>query len=370
MRTSLLYYLRWTSLLFLIGVVLGCASTPTKPSEPVPPSVPSVKKTPTSQWLESNQRKAMDYEQQGELKKAFHRWQIVASLSPEDGEIAKRVTDIQSQIRRSAQEHYEKGVSYYQKYLIREARKEFLLTLYYSPDHKEALNYLKNKLSGEEYQSYEVKKGDTLKGIAHKSYNDPQKDFFIAYFNDLGKDHRLVPNMILKIPVLEEPTWPKPPLDKKELPIDEKGMTIDTKEMLNRAKVAYRAKDYHEVASLSQKILEYDPADHEAKELRNDSYYQIGKSLIIRKRYEEAWTMLNQVEPGYKDVRGTLHALKKQLAEVHYIKGIKYFTEEEIEKAIEEWNETLLLDPHHPKAKKDIENAKNLLKKLKEFNPN
>jgi tetratricopeptide (TPR) repeat protein len=366
MRISFSRILRWTSFFFLIGVVLGCASAPPKPSEPTSPPVPVVGKAPTSQLLESNRRKAMEYEQQGEFKKALHRWQIVASCIPEDGEGAKRVIELQSQLRRSAEEHYGKGLSYYQKNLIREARKEFLLTLYYHPDHKEALNYLKNKLFGEEYQSYEVKKGDTLKDIALKNYNDPQKDFLIAYFNDLGKDGKLAPKMILKIPVLES-SLPKSHIDKKELPMDEKGMTVDTKEILNKARVAYRAKEYREVTSISQKVLEYDPADKEAKELLNESYYQLGKSLSLRKRYEEALTMLNQVEPGYKDVRETIGAMKKQLAEVHYLDGVKYFTEEELEKAIQEWDKTLLLDPHHPKARRDIENARNLLKKLKEF---
>jgi tetratricopeptide (TPR) repeat protein len=366
MRKSFFHTLRWIGLIFLIGVIFGCAAAPPKPSEPTPPIVPVVEKDPYSQFPEYYRRKAIEFEKQGELKKALHRWLIVASFIPDDGEVAKRVTELKAQIQKRADEHFGKGLSYYQKNSIPEARKEFLLTLYYHPDHKEALNYLKNKLAGEEHKLYEVKKGDTLKEIAQKNYNDPQKDFFIAYFNDLGKDPKLIPKTILKIPVLESSS-PKPPLDKKELPMDEKGMAVDTKEMLNRVKVSYRAKEYHEVASLAQKILEYDPTDKEAKDLLNDSYYQLGKSLSRGKRYEEALAMFNRVEPGYKDVREATSVIKKQLADIHYIKGVKYFTEEELEKAIKEWDETLLLDPNHPKAKKDIENARSLLKKLKEF---
>ncbi len=59
--------------------------------------------------------------------------------------------------------------------------------------------------------------------------------------------------------------------------------------------------------------------------------------------------------------------MKKQLANSHYIKGVKYFTDEELDKAIKEWEETLDLDPNHPKAKKDIENARSLLQRLKEI---
>ncbi len=366
MRTSFFHAIHWAISIFLIGVILGCAATPPKPPEPIPPPVPVVEKDPYSQFPEYYRRKAMEYEKQGELKKALYRWQIVASFIPNDEEAVKRVTELKGQLQRSADEHFRKGLSYYQKNLFLEARKEFLLTLYEQPEHKEALNYLKNKLLGDEYKSYEVKKGDTLKDIAQKYYNDPQKDFFIAYFNDLGKDPRLIPKTILKIPVLESSS-PKLPLDKKELPMDEKGMAVDTKEMLNRAKVSHRTREYHEVASLTQKILEYDPADKEAKDLLNDSFYQLGKRLSSGKRYHEALAMFNRVEPGYKDVREVIVSTKKQLADIHYIKGVKYFTEEELEKAIKEWDEVLLLDPNHPKAKKDIENARGLLKKLKEF---
>jgi tetratricopeptide (TPR) repeat protein len=58
---------------------------------------------------------------------------------------------------------------------------------------------------------------------------------------------------------------------------------------------------------------------------------------------------------------------KKQLAGEHYLRGVKYFTDEELDKAIKEWETTLTLDPNHPKAKKDIENARALLQKLKEI---
>jgi tetratricopeptide (TPR) repeat protein len=55
------------------------------------------------------------------------------------------------------------------------------------------------------------------------------------------------------------------------------------------------------------------------------------------------------------------------LAEAHYIKGVKFFIEEDIEKAIQEWETTLSLEPDHPKAKKDIENARQLLQKLEKI---
>jgi hypothetical protein len=55
------------------------------------------------------------------------------------------------------------------------------------------------------------------------------------------------------------------------------------------------------------------------------------------------------------------------LAEAHYIKGVKFFVEEDVEGAIQEWETTLSLEPNHPKAKKDIENARKLLQNLEKI---
>jgi len=54
-------------------------------------------------------------------------------------------------------------------------------------------------------------------------------------------------------------------------------------------------------------------------------------------------------------------------AEVHYAKGIRYFLVEELDKAIEEWEETLRLNSDHPKAKKDLQKALRMLENLRKL---
>ena len=41
-----------------------------------------------------------------------------------------------------------------------------------------------------------------------------------------------------------------------------------------------------------------------------------------------------------------------------------HFVNEDLKKAIAEWETALALDPEHPKARKDLENARSLLEKL------
>jgi len=66
-------------------------------------------------------------------------------------------------------------------------------------------------------------------------------------------------------------------------------------------------------------------------------------------------------------VKNVIITTQNLLAEVYYNTGVKYYVNDKIEQAIREWNETLALNPKHPRVSKDIENAQNLLKKLQKL---
>ncbi len=93
-----------------------------------------------------------------------------------------------------------------------------------------------------------------------------------------------------------------------------------------------------------------------------------GTRLGRDKKYDEAVKAFLRVDSGYKDGDIRLVQNRKQLAEVHYLRGVKLFIDEEIESAIEEWEATLTLEPAHANAKKDIQNGRNLLQNLKGSN--
>ena len=57
----------------------------------------------------------------------------------------------------------------------------------------------------------------------------------------------------------------------------------------------------------------------------------------------------------------------QEQAEVHYANGIRHYLAEELDKAIEEWEETLRLNPDHPKAKKDLQKARRMLETLRKI---
>ena len=328
---------------------------------------PAKEKDSFTDFSERYRLKAREDEAKRDLPKALRDWEIVQSFRPTDAEAREKIAQLNGQIPAAADRHFEKGLALFQSQSYGSARKEFLLTLYLKPDHAEALQYLKEKMAGKDPLTYEVKKGDTIKEVARKIYGDPQKDFLIAYFNGLKINGPIEPPMILKMPFLDPALTKKtsvPPKMAAE-PISEIAMVIN--EILGKARTTYQEGHYQESAALTEKILDFDPANKESHEIMNASYYQWGKQLSREKKHDEALKAFRRVDPGYKDVRIQLAQNRKQLAEAHYIRGVKYFMEEEIEKAIQEWERTLALEPHHPRAKKDIANSLDLLQKLEKI---
>jgi tetratricopeptide (TPR) repeat protein len=386
MKRSLIRSIGRWGVISLVLVIVGCAATPPKPTpeKPTPekPSLPS----PPQQYLDL----AMRYEKSGELPRALLCWEVIQAFHPTDEEARRKIEDLRARMLALAEQHFKQGISYYKNNSIPAARREFSLTLYYNPEHAEALSYLKNRLNEEDYLLYEVKPGDTLREIAKKVYNDQQKDFLIAYFNNLGKDPKLEPKTTLKLPILEIPQ-PKGTAEMKEMPMDPKELLAEpkdskepkeiketketkeareakeTREMMAKAEISFKANKFKETVSITEDILSIDPSNKQARGLTNASYYQIGKTLSAQKKYEEALGQWSRVDPGFRDVSELIVSAKKQLAEVHYINGIKYYTEEKLDKAVQEWEETLALNPQHPKAKGDIEGALKLLQKLKDI---
>ena len=347
----------------------GCAHPPQKGKPPSPPEIskPSLprEKDPFSGFAERYRNKARQEEQKGDLPKAIKNWEIVKSLLPADPEAGARIAALQTEKNAAAGHHFQKGVANFQNHSYPSARKEFLLTLYLKPDHAEALQYLKQKMAGEDSLIYPIKKGDTLKGLATKIYGDPKKDFLIAYFNGLKTDSRLEPPRVLIMPAPDFQLAKKFPDRTSPEPVPEFDQEV--KELLEKTRAACHQGNFPETAALTQKLLEYDPANKETHELMNTCYYQWGQKFSREKKYEEALRAFQRVDSGYRDVRILIAHHRKQLAEIHYINGVTFFVDEEIEKAIQEWEITLSFDPNHPKAKTDIENGRNLLKKLEKI---
>jgi tetratricopeptide (TPR) repeat protein len=138
----------------------------------------------------------------------------------------------------------------------------------------------------------------------------------------------------------------------------------DTAAKLKVAQAFMHQKAHERAINVLEEILSIE-ADHaEAGGMLQSARYAFSRSLLDAHRESEALQVLSTLDPDYQDAaqwaaqaRGRLSAR----AETLYRKGVKYFLAEELELAVESWEQALELNPDHPKARQDIENALRLL---------
>jgi len=167
-------------------------------------------------------------------------------------------------------------------------------------------------------------------------------------------------------------TPPSPAAKKKDIKIEkEKMKEKEIAAYLDLAEKRLSEKEYDKAIELTKKIQLLDPKNKSALTVKNEAYYMSGKTLYKDNKYLDSLDMLQHVQQDYKDVKKITAAIKIKIndqAEHHYKKGVKYFINEELKKAIKEWEKTLVFNPDHPKALKDIENAKHILEELEKLN--
>lgn len=306
---------------FLLYIILffftGCfAVMEFKEETPEKISAGTSEKNPESAetFLSSSyQQKSLEYEKKNELQMALYYMQIAGSLNPDDKKIAKRIAVLESTIANNARQHFKKGVVYFKKNKLKYARMQFLVTLRYNPDHKGALDYLQNRLAPQEYIIYKTKKGDTIKSISRKFYNDDKKDFLIVYFNNLETNKKPVPGTTLKLPLIKSYFTHLAVLIRNDL--------IKARNLLEEER-------YEKVLKIAQGVLKYDHMNNEAEELKNAAYYHMGMQLSREEKYYEAINTFKKVDPKYKDVKKAIReVINKDLVKANNLLREKRYEE-------------------------------------------
>ena len=280
-------------------------------------------------------KKAATYKNNDELQLALFFLKISAALSPDDMEITREISDLKLTIDNKSNKYFKKGEKFYLQKKLKKARKQFLTTLRYNPDHKDALDYLKNRFSPKQYINYTFEKNDSLKNISNKFYKDPELVFLILYFNNLKTNAALEPGEILKIPILE------PQL--KQTIDDRRQDMISAKNLLGK-------KRYQEVIVITKNILGNDPLNKEAIKLKNEAFYQIGIQLSSQEKYFEAIDTFKKITPEYKSVNDVIQeAIQHELQ-----KAEDLLKEKKYEESIDLSEKILAYDKPNTAAKKLI----------------
>jgi tetratricopeptide (TPR) repeat protein len=141
-------------------------------------------------------------------------------------------------------------------------------------------------------------------------------------------------------------------------------------EKLELARQHLQNSEYRRAITVAQAILDEDSANQTALELLQRARYFLGQQLMSEGRDLEAIATLSNLDPAYKDTAVLINDARirlNSLAETHYRIGVKYYINEELALAIKEWQTTLRLCPDHPKARRDIDNARRLLQRLEAY---
>ncbi len=309
--------------------------------------------------------KAVAYENQGDLRIALQYWEVINSLTPDRDVSTKEIQRLKKAISKKAAARLNQGITLLRQKKSDAAQKKFLAALRLEPDQTSALEFLTMEIEKDDTITYKVKSGDTFKHIAKKIYKDPDMAFLIRSFSPRTSNDLPVPGNILLLPYLERQYRKK--LNKKDATcLIEKKIGDD----LALAEKYFKAGNYEKVLSITECILENDSENVKAYNLTIDTYYQLGKKFKQQHDYFASLDMLQKLDPDYKDVKRLMADLDKNMkeqSEVHYRQGLKYFINEDLNKAITEWEKALMLNPANRKVKKDIRDAKGLLEKLKKI---
>jgi len=286
---------------------------------------------------------------------AQYLYRIAHQFDPENKDIELKIAFLNEKIQTESQLHFQRGVDFYQHGKIKEARQALLTALRIDPEHHEARIYLMEIIQQPEETNFKVNQKTDLKTIAQEFYNDPEKSFLIAYFNDLPDQASPPIGSTLKIP------W---------APIQKSAIPFDLEENLRKARQFLDLKRFSQALAMTSKIREQEPENLEAGEIEDAVYHQIAQEFERFGKYTHALNTMLKVKSDNQSTQSYISHLRlmvKDKAEKHYRRGVRFFVNEELEKAIKEWERTLAIDPTNEMAQKDIGNAKSLLEKLRQI---
>jgi tetratricopeptide (TPR) repeat protein len=340
---------------------------------------------------------AKQYEAQGDIRKAIAQLKTARQILQSD------MVRLEQKAQNLAEQKYQSGLKLEKAGDTKGAHKEFLSALRYSPGHAGALSRLKKQKSPVlKHQTYTIQKGDSLSLISRKFYNTPDDYKIIASYNNIDVTAPLMPGNKLKIPQFNKAAAKKPfnrthtlrvanarlkkgqyqiAIEHAQIMLKHNRTDADAHAIINQArfeigkKLAARGQNKKALKQFSKVAPGFNGIDKEIHALKirmkkeNAALYRRARSLAAKNRLREALETYKKADPDYSDVRRQIENLEttiKDLSASHYNKGIAYYVREDLVHAIEEWEAVLELDPNHEKARKDIESARSLLKKVKQ----
>ncbi len=297
--------------------------------------------------------KAATYEAADEIQLALLCWRSILEFDPEHQEALANRQRLEAQAQERARASYQAGRAALAQSRPKDARRALLVTLRLDPRFLDARRQLEQFMNPPVYKWYRIEPGESLADLSRKFYRTADGADLIAFANDLPANAQLLTPRMLKIPVRAAP----PPYKAQKTDHD-----------LARARKLSQAGRHEKVLVLTERLRRADPKLREAVQLENRSRFTLGQRFFRQRQYIKAKQMLDGIQgkyPGLEALRTDLRVQSQKQAEVHYRDGVKFFLNDELERAVENWRLVLGLDPDHEEAAASIREAETLLQKLK-----
>jgi tetratricopeptide (TPR) repeat protein len=160
-------------------------------------------RSPEDQYLS----KAKKYEKKGNMVDALEQYKLALTVNPANKAAKEKSTKIESKLKIQADAHYRKGLTYHKKGQYRNARKEFLISLRYNPEHSGSKRMMivskKDVEQAKRYILHTVQPGESISKLADHYYGDHMKFHLIAEYNELADATSVKVGKQIKIPVIE-----------------------------------------------------------------------------------------------------------------------------------------------------------------------
>ncbi len=344
-------------------------------------------------------RQGKDARDAGRLNQALEYYRIAATIDRRDRDSLGEIRDILRDLAQQAKAEFDQGKTLFDQGKADEAQAHFLKALRLYPDDAKPLEYLKDKMLVQPEKHYVIEEGDTLRRISEKVYGNPGGELLLTRINKLSIADHLKPGDTLLVPVVSSALSKRlvlaeaAPAPAKEAPAQAKAPVVATMAepaqapapeaqeqtltqaqdtgadaLLAMAKLQFGNGLYETAVSMTDEILSADPTNIEAQNIRNESYYKMGQALWAKGSATEAMRALRRLPGEYKDsskLRATVQKKLDEDSEPLYLAGVRYFLNEDLEHAVEQWELALEMNPFHAKARADLEKARKLLEAVK-----
>lgn len=376
----------------LLLLVLGCV--------PVKKSLRLFER-PEDTLLNAYLKKANDYERQADMTAALKQYQLALAINPSNQAAIQGRRRMEKALHRAAKAHYQKGLTYQKEGKYGPARHQFLIALRLRPDFKEVAERLASRKQHKirRFILHEIKAGESLSKVAKLYYGDYQKFPIIAEFNNLadatevkigqkvkvpeiagtefliGKEHIMTEEQYLDDPRYWD--WETSSREPKRqelpaaiLPAEKEKIVEHVALYRDQGEELFKSEKYPEAIVEFQKVLSVYPEDKKALDYCSRSHFQIAQTLFekqdylqAREQFKAALRYNNKCQEchNYIDKSETLYK------DVHYKKGMKYYGNEQLVEAIEEWELVIGLDPTYKRVDYLINKAQTILQKLEEI---